>query len=256
MGDEAPLLSDAPPLLLSGEESTENLTALVAHEFRGSVHALQAYLSVLLRERAGPLTEVQQDFLSSMYAVTRRLERLTNDIQVLTDRHEYFSITVQHVNLWQLADACRWELTPLAQEFQVTLDMSPPYQPDQSDAWDLLADPIRIEQVLLNLLENAIRYAATVTTVRLRLRQSRSRVLVKVENCVEPTHEVGLWLEPFKRGMDSAGRHPNGSGLGLYVVTTLVRSHSGYVLTRVRDQHVIVAVCIPRRHDSSFETVA
>jgi signal transduction histidine kinase len=227
----------------------DELAALVAHEFRGPVHALQAYLSVLLRGRAGPLTEVQLDFLVSMQSVTRRLERLTNDIQVLSSSQERFSIVPQRVDLWQLADACRWELTPLAQDFQVTLALDAARQTGAAADWELWADPVRLEQVLLNLLENAIRYAAADSTVRLGLRQSHSRLLLVVENGVDPTlsQTPALWLAPFQRGERSASRHPRGSGLGLHVVTTLVAAHGGQLLTRVRGQQVSVAVCLPRQ---------
>jgi signal transduction histidine kinase len=227
----------------------DELAALVAHEFRGPVHALQAYLSVLLRGRAGPLTEIQQDFLASMYSVTRRLERLTNDIQVLTSPQERFSIMLQQVNLWRLADACRWELTPLAQEFQVALQLGGEEQPLAPAAWQLWADPVRLEQVLLNLLENAIRYAAVDSTVWLRLRQSGSRLLLVVENTSDVAlgQAPALWLAPFQRGERSASRHPRGSGLGLHVVRMLVDAHGGHLLTRVREQQVSVAICLPRQ---------
>jgi signal transduction histidine kinase len=227
------------------EFSSAELASVVAHEFRGPVHALLAYIGVLLREQTGPLTDIQRDFLTSMYSVARRLERLANDVQVMVADGRSFSIVPESVDLLALVEACRWELDPVAQGFDININLTA----SSASGWQLWADPIRIEQIILNLLENAIRYGARFSTVTIRLRKSPKWMLLAIENDIEREleHSPLDWLRPFSRDSTSLASHPRGLGLGLSVVAHLVTAHQGKIFVRARENRVTIAVCLPNQ---------
>lgn len=228
----------------SAEGQPSAAIALLAHELRVPVHALQAYLSVLLREQAGPLTDIQRDFLVSMRSLARRLERLTNDVQVMFAAGGSFSIIPAVIDLLKLVDDCRWELDPIAQGFGMRIDRVA----DGSGSWQFWADPVRLEQIVVNLIDNAIRYGAPGSTVQVRLRQSHRWLLLVVENeIVHDLEEIPAgWLQPSVRGATSHNVNPRGLGVGLSIVTQLVAAHRGQFMARVRDRRVAFAVRLPR----------
>jgi signal transduction histidine kinase len=221
------------------------LAAIATHELRGPVNTLQAFLSILLREQPGPLNEIQRDFVSSMYVISRRLERFADDIEVMMAEGKGLSIVRRQVDLLRLVNECVREVLPAADSFGVGIafNRSPEKQ------WEALLDPVRFSQITVNLIENAARNAVEGTTVNVMLRVSVSRILLVVENeAVDQLPEGGLanWFTPFKRGATSSQRAPSGAGLGLAVVTHLVSALGGKVVTRAQGQHVSIAVQLPR----------
>ncbi|RIK47103.1 MAG: hypothetical protein DCC58_01085 [Chloroflexi bacterium] len=226
------------------EREREIFASMAAHELREPIHAIQSFLSVILRERIGPINAVQRDFLTSAYLAGRRLERLIDDVQLMIARERGFEIRPEQVDiLSHVNTACR-ELAPIAEGYHVALAVDPL----GSGLWDVRADPIRLDQVILNLVENAVRYAAAGSTVRVRLRASGTRVLCAIENAVDqpPSEDPAEWFRPFRRGARPNAPERSGQGLGLAVVAHLVAAHQGFLLTRVRGTQVTIAFVLPR----------
>jgi signal transduction histidine kinase len=152
------------------------------------------------------------------------------------------SLVAESLDLRQHVQTCLRELQPLAEANQVELCVDAP--PGVSFTCE--ADPDRIDQVLLNLLENACLYATPGTTIDLKLRRSRQRILCTVTNHVEVIpHNADAWGTAFWRGKESRARHPRGKGLGLTVINQLVTAHGGYTLNRVTDSSVTIGFVLP-----------
>jgi signal transduction histidine kinase len=225
------------------------LAEMAIHDLRTPAHAILGYVSVLLSGKAGALTDLQREFLESVFMAGRRLDRLVNDIQVIVGQHQGFTLTPQEVDLLAFANACVREIAPFAHEANLEIEVTTrKVRKENPRAFNIVADPVRIEQVMLNMLQNAAQYADPGTRIQLRLRASPRRVLVVVENVAEHLHEgdPSRWILPFQRGEGSAARAETGRGLGLTVVDHLVRLHHGQVFLRRRGQTVVVAFCLPR----------
>jgi signal transduction histidine kinase len=97
----------------------------------------------------------------------------------------------------------------------------------------LACDPLRIEQVLNNLISNAIKYSPAETTVELSLEQVDQEVLFRVsdEGIGIPPDELPYIFEPFRRTAATKEEVP-GVGLGLSVAQRIVRGHGGYIEAR------------------------
>jgi signal transduction histidine kinase len=234
-------------VIRSGDDDERELFgALAAHELRTPAHAILSYLSVILRERAGPLTPVQRDFLDNAYRAGRRLERLIEDVQVMIAGERGFSIKREPVDLRERVTAGCRELAQLADELGVGLAVD---SGRGGDDWRLIADPLRLDQIIVNLVENALRYAEPGSSARVRLRCSPARVLCVITNTAEqtPDDDPASWFMPFQRGSTAATSHgERGRGLGLAVVDQLVTAHNGRICTRVRGREVTIAVLLPR----------
>jgi signal transduction histidine kinase len=233
--------NESPSMALPERERAV-FASMAAHELREPIHAIQSFLSVILRERIGPINAVQRDFLTSAYLAGRRLERLIDDVQVMISRERGFEVRPEPCDLLTHVNAACRELAPIAEGYHVELAVVP-----HGSDWDVPADPVRLDQVVLNLVENAVRYAAAGSTVRVRLRCSPSRVLCIIENTVDepPQEDPAEWFQPFQRGRRDGPERP-GLGLGLAVVAYLIDAHGGVMLTRARGTVVSIGFALPR----------
>jgi signal transduction histidine kinase len=208
------------------------------------VHSGLAFLSILLDERAGALTPVQREFLTTMSTSVRRITRLSHDLDIVASGGTVPLLT-EEVDVLSVAEFCCREVALLASACDVRIALSAP----DHGTWTLVADPIRLQQIMINLLENAIRYAAPDSTVQIRLRNSSSRVLLAVSNNVQrEIDDVSSdWFAPFTRGPEGRNRHAHGRGLGLAICQTLVRAHRGRLVARARSGKITIAAMLPRR---------
>lgn len=209
----------------------EYLTAIAAHELREPTQAILSFLNVVLQERAGPLTDIQRDFLSTAELATRRLKRRIDDLQLLLSGEHEFSLNPEPTDLVKQVSECCHELTEIANGYGVTVEMSV-YAADT--AW-ILADPVRLDQILLNLIENAIQYASAGSTVFVNVcPDTVGAWCVTVQNVVDEAtdDDPNNWFIPFNRGDTDKVAARKGFGLGLTAVEYLVRAQGGQVMAR------------------------
>ena len=92
-------------------------------------------------------------------------------------------------------------------------------------------DSSRLDQVLTNLLSNAIRYSAPGSTVTVRLEpvNDHARVSITDQGIGVPAEELGQLFEPFRRGRNAATMHVGGLGLGLAISKGIVERHDGRI---------------------------
>jgi len=228
------------------ETELAQLAQLVSHELRQPAQAIHSFVSILLHERAGPLNAIQRDFLLTAEHALRRLERLIADYEVMLSQGRVLDLDARPLDLLEHVHSCTREVLPLAEANDLALRVT-----TQSDgSFACLADPDRIDQILLNLLENACHYATLGSIIRIRLRRSRQRVLCLVENEIDtPATDATAWSEPFQRGPDAHVLYQRGRGLGLTVVQQLISAHGGRMLTRAGARTFAVGFVIPRRLD-------
>jgi signal transduction histidine kinase len=95
----------------------------------------------------------------------------------------------------------------------------------------VLADPLRIEQVLDNLLENAGRYASPASPVDVALLAEGSHAIVTVTDRGDglPADDLEPIFEPFYRGRNATSRRIRGAGLGLSISRGIVEAHGGRI---------------------------
>lgn len=112
-------------------------------------------------------------------------------------------------------------------------------------------DGRRLQQVLRNLVGNAVRYGAERQPIAVSLQDQGSGVVIAVTNAgaALAAHELEELFEPLRRGPDVDGRQASdeGLGLGLFIVAEIARSHGGQVAVRSDDRTTTFSVSLPRR---------
>lgn len=111
-------------------------------------------------------------------------------------------------------------------------------------------DGARLNQVLRNLVENAMEYGSPDTPVRVAIRGDESGVRIAVSNSgsdIDPSVREQVF-DPLKRGLEHGGNHGDGNlGLGLFVVQEIVRAHDGQIDMRSSDGETTFTVHLPHQ---------
>lgn len=209
--------------LMKADERRRNLVADVAHDLRTPVGDMRAYLEAM----HDGLIEPSQANLDSVREDVMVLSRLINDLQLLalSDAGE-LSLVYQPDDIARVINSAVASVRARANQNGVSLESElpavlPPVEIDSE----------RINQVLFNLLDNAIRYTGRGGHIVVVAEQRGPYVEVSVSDTGEgiPAEDLPHIFERFYRVDKSRSRATGGDGLGLTIVKRLVEAHGGRI---------------------------
>ncbi|HYF94176.1 MAG TPA: response regulator [Symbiobacteriaceae bacterium] len=201
--------------------------ATVSHELRTPMTSIKGSLGLVLGGVAGPLPEEVRELLTIAMNNTDRLVRLINDILDIS-RIEAGKMEVRRTPQ-SVADAVARavrEMQGYADQRSITMTTVLP-----EDLPRVLADPDRIQQVLVNLLSNAVKFSDVGGTVSITAGREPSGVWVRVEDAgpgIAPEQQEQIF-EKFHRVDNAASRRTGGTGLGLAICKAIIDEHGGQI---------------------------
>jgi len=197
-----------------------------AHELKTPLTVLQSYLEILSTDLADGLSEEQRSFLDIAYRNVLRLRRLVLDLTDLAalDGGKIL-VEIKRVRLEPIISRVIQDMRPLAREAGLDLRMEIP-----GELPDVRADASRVEQVLHNLVDNALKYTPTGGSVTVTTGTSGDGVVVEVHDTGIgiPAGEESSIFEPFYRATDHhSDLRVEGSGLGLTICRRIMGALGG-----------------------------
>lgn len=224
------------------EKLKDEFVSIVSHELRTPLTAIKGYTQHLMRriERrlrearqaqsiSGPLPEPPESYdLRSLHIVqsqTEHLERLVNDLLDLS-RVQWGELHLQYSNFY-LADLLA-ERVRLA---QVSAEQHTIYFDIQVQDSKVVADQSRINQVVGNILDNAVKFSPQGRQVTVKLEEQNNDYLISITDegiGVSPEYFDHIF-ERFYRVRNTASRQYSGIGLGLFVARAIVEAHGGRI---------------------------
>jgi signal transduction histidine kinase len=201
--------------------------AMIVHELRTAVTLINGYNKVLLKKETGPLTPLQKKILKECQVSCKRLINFTGEI-LEASRMEArgIKINLQEEAIDQcIRKICR-ELNPMAQKKGLTLKESLPMKGLPRGYFDRE----RIEQVLINLIKNAIQYTPRGGKVEVEVIPPCGdifKICVADNGIAIPHEERGSIFEEFVVGRNSNNKE--GIGLGLAICKKIVEAHNGKI---------------------------
>lgn len=224
-----------------------------SHEVRQPLSAILALAETLLDASVGPLSEMQRDFVTDIDESAKYLLALVNDILDCA-KAEAGMIELVHetVALPELVDQCIAIIEPKAAQagLVVTAQISP-------DLREIVADPLRLKQILLNLLVNAVKFTEKNGSVKMQVRSTDKDVLISVRDTgrgIEP-EQIEHLFDPYYQA--ASGDSGIGTGLGLSIVRHLTQLHGGSIsVESVPGVGSVFCVSLPRAGTSSQHTAA
>lgn len=208
------------------EQLKNDFVSTVSHELRTPLTAISGALGLAVGGALGELNAQQQHMLMLAQQNSQRLGKLINDlldIEKLAVNKMQFKL-----RLWPLTELLRQSIDlnqPVALQRQVQLEL---VCPEQTDLW-VEVDEVRVQQVMANLLANAIRHSPVGAVVRVTLEQSPKTVRVAVidqGSGVAESFESRLF-EKFSQADSSDRRQVTGTGLGLAICKDLIKAMRG-----------------------------
>ncbi|MEO6867134.1 MAG: ATP-binding protein [Gaiellales bacterium] len=199
----------------------------LAHELRTPVTNIRARL-----EAADDGVIPIVDGLPVMRAEIERLSRLLDELSLLADLENPIREREQvSVDLGEIVS--RQALLAEARLASKQLELRMELRPDTR----ILGEPERLEQVICNLLSNAIAYSDSGGSVTLSVSQDADRAMIEVsdDGIGIPAHELGLVTRRFWRGSTARSHARGGSGVGLAIADEIVRSHGGHIRIESRE---------------------
>jgi PAS domain S-box-containing protein len=195
----------------------------VSHDLRSPLTAILGYTELV--ERTGPLTPNQQEFLRRLQGSIHHITTLVNDLLDLGRLDAGFDTRREVVHLENILKYSLdiYENQIRKKNIRLSVEIEPNLRP-------LRANPIRIRQMLDNLVGNAIKYTPPDGSVHVSMAMQVDQIVIKVQDTGVgiPPEEQGRVFEKFYRATNAVGG-AEGSGLGLAIVKSIVESHQGRV---------------------------
>jgi len=215
----------------SALKARDRFVSIASHELRTPIARVKGYAEMVLAAHSdGDLTD--EMLTRSLRRIDNASDRLTTLVRDLLD--------VSKISAGNLPMRRRMlDVTELVR------DVVGRYQEQLSGTGHLLldlvgtpgtvsADPDRVDQVLTNLLDNALKYSPDSAELRVRVQPKARGVLIEVQD-----HGIGLppeaadrIFEPFSRAANAEERQISGMGLGLYICRNIVEQHHGRIWAR------------------------
>ena len=220
-------LRESNEALQRANEVKGQFLSMVSHELRTPLATIVGYAEFLEDGLAGHLTAPQAEFLAEIQSGSQRLALLVDDLlDVARIEAGNFRMEIRAADLVErISDALR-SVLPQAQAKRVALSCTLP-----AEELVLPMDPARIDQVLLNLVGNAIKFTPPDGRVSIEMGRNNGTVEVAIEDSgigIAPEHLPRLF-DKFYQVDPSNTRVTGGTGLGLYLVKTIVERHGGRV---------------------------
>lgn len=223
LGEVAHAFNRMADALARAEQQRRQMLADIAHELRTPLGILQGHLEALM-DGVLPL-ELEQ--IAQIHDEVRHLARLVEDLRLLTLAEAgQLRLDREPVDLKRLieeaVDGIAFQAMEKGVELEVRLPEALP---------PILADPIRLRQVLMNLLTNAIRYTPPDGWISVEARDLGEAVQVSVRDTgvgIAP-EDLPHVFDRFYRAEKSRARSDGGSGLGLAIAKHLVEAHGGRI---------------------------
>jgi len=225
----------------TAEEIKSTFISIISHELKTPVALIKGYASTLRRDDATWDRVVIQD---SLAVIEEEADRLARMIEDLLDASRLqaggLSLNRADVSLKTLAERQAERFRPQTSVHDIIVDFP-------ADFPVILADETRIEQVIANLISNAIKYAPG-GEIRISGRTHAEHLVICVRDegpGIDP-HDVPHIFDRFYRA-EKAARRTKGAGLGLYLARAIIEAHGGRIWAApVIDQGTQICFSLPR----------
>ncbi len=203
------------------EEAKSDLVATISHELRTPMAAVYGAAQTLLRPDIDPASEQGRRLLEMIASQSARLSRITEEV-LLASRLDRGDVTIEPalVDVGELVRATA-EAMRHREDASIALDLP-------AEAPQAAADSSRLQQVLVNLLDNAAKYGGDATVI-VRVEDADPVIRISVADSGPGIHPADLEriFEKFFRSDPHVTHGPSGTGLGLYISRELVHRMGG-----------------------------
>lgn len=198
----------------------------VSHELRTPLTSIKGFISTLLMDEAGFDTETRFEFYNIIDTECDRLTRLISDLLNLSriEAGRALDLNPKEVTLPSLIDKVITAQKSYTNKHEFAIDL-------EDEMPTIIADEDKVDQILTNLTNNAIKYSPNGGTITIKGRADDGKVIISIidQGMGIPKEHLPMVFERFHRVDNRDTRKVGGTGIGLYLVKHLVEAHGGTI---------------------------
>ena len=217
------------------DEAKTEFMSIVSHQLRTPLTAIKGYVSMILEGLYGNFAEKMKKPLDNVFASNERLIKFVNDIlnvtRIETGRLEFIP---EKTSMEEVISSVISELEIKSKEKNLYLRWEKPTPSTDSGQAEplpkIFIDPDKIRQVVLNLIDNAIKYTKEGgVTVKLQIANGKLQIAVSDTGAGMSQEDIQKLFRSFSRGESGVTYYKEGTGLGLYIARQFVELQGGKV---------------------------
>lgn len=225
MGYLAAALNYMASEVARAEDNQKKLVANVSHDFRSPLTSIKGYLEAMLDGTIPP--ELYEKYITIVLNETERLIKLTNSLLTLNNLNTkgmMLEKSIFDINQIIRNTAASFEGTCRQKTIAIELVLT-------GDELYVNADVVKIQQVLYNLLDNAIKFSPQHSVIRMETTEKHNKVFISVKDSGIgiPKDNLKLIWDRFYKSDLSRGRDKKGTGLGLSITKEIISAHGEHI---------------------------
>jgi len=207
--------------LAKGEDNQKQLVANVSHDFRSPLTSIKGYLEAISDGTIPP--EMYEKYIGIVLNETDRLIKLTNNLLTLNNLNTegmILELTDFDINNVARQTISTFEGRCVSKKIAVELTLT-------GEEMFVNADKTRIQQVIYNLIDNAIKFSSNNSVIKIETTEKHGKLFfsVKDSGIGIPKDSVALVFDRFYKTDLSRGKDKRGTGLGLSITREIIRAH-------------------------------
>jgi signal transduction histidine kinase len=209
------------------DQAKSDFISIASHQLRTPLTIVKGYVSMMLEGNFGELNPMERDSLEKVFESNERLIRLVENLlnisRIESGRMQY---TYEVMPLEKVVDSVVDEL----QSYAIKMKLKLSYKKQKAALPLVRIDEEKIRQVVMNLIDNAIKYTKA-GTVTVSLKEDDGGIIFTVSDSgmgINPL-DISKLFKKFSRVAGTNLVHTEGTGLGLYVARTMIEAHKGRI---------------------------
>lgn len=203
------------------DEYRSDFIANISHDFRSPLTSIKGYIQAMLDGTIPP--ENQEKYLNIVLSETQRLTKLTASMLELSKSDSYgLHLNLINFDITEVVDATIDFFERECQKRYIIIRKN-----CQTENTFVRADKTRIQQVLYNLVDNAMKFSPHGATITIIITDANDKVFVSVKDTgqgIDKDKQSKVWNR-FYKADTSRGKHKQGSGLGLSIIREIIHAH-------------------------------
>ncbi|MHC4397226.1 MAG: ATP-binding protein [Planctomycetota bacterium] len=242
-------LREANVQLREKDRIKDEYVSRVTHDIKGHLTAIQSCLYITADQSSGPLSEKQSDFLGRARRRTAQLSDFVNELLNLTQMRLSGKFETAAFSLPDSISRALSTVERKAKDKSITLTSN-----IEPAVGMIVGNQFSLNEMITNLLFNAIKYTPEKKTVHIEAKTSGDNVQIDISDTGIgiPANELGHVFDEFFRASNAKKSEKDGSGLGLSIVKQIVQRHGGNISVKsTQDQGSTFTVTLPGSNSPS-----